>query len=68
VEPKEICTEGKPELQMPKTTVWHLQCRRVRMEPYKFIVINKLEPEDYPKRNNFGETSQAGTDIDETIA
>jgi hypothetical protein len=55
--------EGKPS-----TTVLHFKRRQVRMEPYKFIMINKLEPEDCPKRKNFCETLQVGTDIDETTA
>jgi hypothetical protein len=41
---------------MPKLTLWQVLRTRIRMKPYKFTMIHKLEPEDYPKRKNFCET------------
>jgi hypothetical protein len=44
--PKKSVQMESCELQMPKATVWQVLCTRIRVKPYKFTMIQKLEPED----------------------
>jgi hypothetical protein len=65
--PKISVWKASCDLQMSKTTVWQVLDIQVHMKPYKCTMIDRLEPEDCPKRKYFREPFQAEMDNAKTI-
>jgi hypothetical protein len=63
--PSKSVRKSSWELQIPKTTMWQVVCRRVRIKLSKFAMIHNVEREDCPKRETFCEILLTEMDNDE---
>ena len=44
---------GSRELGIPQPTVWRILRERVKLKPYRLMLLQKLQPDDYHRRTTF---------------